>query len=377
MTTAKEQYFPGLEGVIAGETAISTISGGLQYRGYGIEELATRSNFDEVAYLLLHGGMPTPAELAGFRKRLSENRVIPDAVVDFIRKLPRNAPAMDVLRTGVSALAHFDPDTDSNEHAADVRKAERLLARIPTLIGVRSRLKRGLEPIPPRADLDFSANLIHMVTGKVPPESHRKAFEVSLILYAEHEYNASTFTARVTASTLAGMYGAITAAIAALKGPLHGGANERAVEVLQSVGKSSNAEKWIRDSLARKDRIMGFGHRIYKVEDPRARILKNFCRELAGKIGGQASDWEGVADIIERVIWDEKKLPPNVDWPAGRLYHMMGLEVELYTPIFVSSRITGWAAHVIEQHDHNRLIRPVARYTGPADLKYVGIDQRQ
>jgi citrate synthase len=216
-----------------------------------------------------------------------------------------------------------------------------------------------------------------MVTGKVPPETHRRAFEVSLILYAEHEYNASTFTARVTASTLADLHGAIAAAIAALKGPLHGGANEKAVAVLESVGSPANAEKWIRDSLARKDRIMGFGHRVYKVEDPRATLLKKFCGELAAGIGGKATEWEKMADTIERVIWEEKKLPQNVDWPAGRLYNMMGLEVELYTPIFVSSRITGWAAHVIEQHDHNRLIRPLARYTGPADLPYVAISQRK
>lgn len=377
MTTAKEQYFPGLEGVIAGETAISTISGGLQYRGYGIEELATKSNFDEVAYLLLHGEMPTPTELASFKKRVASQRAVPKAILDFVRNVPKDAPAMDVLRTGVSALGHFDPDNNSNEHAADVRKAERLLAQIPTLLSARSRLKRGLEPLAPRPDLDHSANLLYMVTGKAPPESHRYAFEVSLILYAEHEYNASTFTARVTASTLADLHGAIAAAIAALKGPLHGGANEKAVGVLESVGSAANAEKWIRDSLARKERIMGFGHRVYKVEDPRATLLKKFCGELAAEIGGQAVEWEKMADTIERVIREEKKLPQNVDWPAGRMYHMMGLEVELYTPIFVSSRITGWSAHVIEQHDHNRLIRPVARYTGPVDLPYVAISKRK
>lgn len=377
MTTAKEQYFPGLEGVIAGETAISTISGGLQYRGFTIEDLAEKSNFDEVAFLLIHGGMPTPEEIQAFRSRVHRARKISEPVIDFIRSIPKNAPAMDVLRSGVSALAHFDPDTDSNEHDADVRKAERLLAQIPTLIAARGRLKAGKEPVAPREDLDHSANLLYMLTGKVPPESHRRAFEVSMILYAEHEYNASTFTARVTASTLADMHGAIAAAIAALKGPLHGGANEKAVAVLRAVGSPVNAEKWIRDSLARKERIMGFGHRIYKVEDPRATFLKGFCQQLAKELGRQPQDWEAMADTVERVIWQEKKLPPNVDWPAGRLYHMLGLEVELYTPIFVSSRITGWAAHVIEQHDHNRLIRPVARYTGPADLAYVAIDKRK
>lgn len=374
MTTAQEKYFPGLEGVIAGETAISTIAGGLQYRGYRIEQLARESTFEEVAYLLLQGNLPTPAEFASFRDRVASAREVPTSIIDFYRTIPDDAPAMDVLRTGVSALAHHDPDTGSNDHDANVRKAERLLAKIPTIIAARARLKQGVDPIQPRSDLDHSANLLHMLRGAEPDEVERKALDVSLILYAEHEYNASTFAARVTASTLADLHGAVAAAIAALKGPLHGGANERAVEVLESVGSRDRAEEWIRNALAKRTLVMGFGHRVYKTSDPRAVILKKYCGRIAPEKG--ATELEEIADVIETVMWEEKKIPPNMDWPAGRLFRMIGLETELFTPIFVASRITGWSAHVIEQLDDNRLIRPRANYIGPEPRGYVPIEAR-
>ena len=374
MTNATEKYYPGLEGVIAGETGISTIAGGLQYRGYSIQDLAADSSFEEVAYLLIHGELPTQSEFDGFLERLAGARSVPESIQAQYRSLPSDANAMDVLRTGVSILSHHDPDTGSNELDASKRKAERLLAAIPTLITSWSRIKAGNEPVAPRANLDFSANLLNMLHGSEADEVERNALDVSLILYAEHEYNASTFTARVAASTLADLHGAVVAAIAALKGPLHGGANERAVEVLEEVGSRDNAESWIRNALATKRLVMGFGHRVYKDEDPRATILKDFCMRIAPQ--RDATEWEEMSDIIEKVMWDEKHLPPNMDWPAGRLYRMIGLETEIYTPLFVAARVTGWAAHVIEQQSANRLIRPRANYVGPEPRSYATIDSR-
>ncbi len=373
-TEQQQQYFPGLEGVIAGETAISTVTGGLRYRGYTIEDLSEKASFEEVAYLLLNDDLPTSTQLSAFRDRVAQARQVPDSIIDLYRNISPDVAAMDVLRTGVSAAAHFDPEIPSNEHDANVRKAERLLGVIPTLISARARLKRGEEPLPPRPDLDHSANFLYMLRGKEPDELERRSFDISLILYAEHEYNASTFTARVASSTLGDLHGAVVAAIAALKGPLHGGANEKAVEVLEEVGSADNAEPWIRNALANRVRVMGFGHRVYKTNDPRAGVLKRLCEELAPRTG--MTEFEGIADTIERIMWEEKGLPANMDWPAGRLYRMLGLETEVFTPIFVASRITGWAAHVIEQHDNNRLIRPRANYVGPELREFVPLAER-
>jgi len=374
MTNPTETYYPGLEGVIAGETGISTIAGGLQYRGYSIQDLAEKSTFEEVAYLLIHGNLPSETEFASFKTRLAGARNVPDAVYTLYRSLPTDSNAMDVLRTGVSILGHHDPDTGSNELSASIAKSERLLAAIPTLVTAWARIKAGNDPVAPRSDLDFSANLLNMLHGSEPAEVERHALDVSLILYAEHEYNASSFTARVAASTLTDLHGAVTAAIAALKGPLHGGANEKAVEVLEEVGTKENAEPWIRKAFETKRLIMGFGHRVYKDEDPRATILKRFCMEISPE--RNATEWEEMADIIEKIMWDEKHLPPNMDWPAGRLYRMIGLETEIYTPLFVAARITGWAAHIIEQHSGNRLIRPRSNYIGPEPQSYVSMANR-
>jgi 2-methylcitrate synthase/citrate synthase II len=374
MTNPTETYYPGLEGVIAGETGISTIAGGLQYRGYSIQDLAEKSTFEEVAYLLIHGNLPSEAEFASFKSRVADARAVPDAVFTLFRSLPIDSNAMDVLRTGVSILAHHDTDTGSNELDDSVAKAERLLAAIPTLVTAWARIKAGNDPVAPLSDLDFSSNLLNMLHDSEPAEVERHALDVSLILYAEHEYNASSFTARVAASTLADLHGAVVAAIAALKGPLHGGANEKAVEVLEEVGSRDNAEPWIRNALETKRLVMGFGHRVYKDEDPRATILKRFCMEISPE--RNATEWEEMATIIEKVMWDEKHLPPNMDWPAGRLYRMIGLETEIYTPLFVAARVTGWAAHIIEQHSGNRLIRPRSNYIGPEPQDYVSMSER-
>lgn len=367
-------YSPGLEGVIAGETAVSTVSGGLQYRGYSIEDLGAHATFEEVAYLMLYGELPTAEQLDGFKQRLMESAQVPAELIDTLRHVPHDASPMDVMRSACSLLAHWDPDCADNSHDANVRKAERLVAQLPVVMAARHRLKQGREPVPPESGRSLAANCLYMLFRAEPSEEHVRALDVTLILYAEHEFNASTFTARVIASTLADLHSAVTGAIGALKGPLHGGANERVMDVLKQVGTKKNAEPWIRAALDRKQKIMGFGHRVYKDGDPRAVYLKSLCAKLAAQTGNE--EVEAIADIIEEVVWKEKKLPPNLDWPAGRLYHYLGLPIELYTPLFVVSRVTGWSAHVIEQLDNNRIIRPRARYTGATSRPWVPIAKR-
>jgi 2-methylcitrate synthase/citrate synthase II len=371
---SSERYYPGLEGVIAGETAISTVDGGLSYRGYAVEDLARDASFLEVAYLLLYGDLPSQEDLADFQSILAESDDVDPAILEFISHVPLNVPAMDVLRTGVSALAHFDPQLSDEGTAANIAKAIRLLARIPILIAARHRNTRGLPVVDPNPELSFSANLLYMINGKEPPTSHERAMDVSLILYAEHEFNASTFTARVVTSTQSDMYSAVSAAVGALKGPLHGGANERVMEVLREVESSGDADAWVRDALAKKRRIMGFGHRVYKNGDPRAVILRAYCQQLAEESG--STELEQMADTIESRVRGEKGLPPNLDWPSARLYHYMGLPIDLYTPLFVASRVVGWAAHMIEQSENNRLIRPRSHYIGPKERKFLPLAER-
>ncbi len=367
-------YSPGLEGILAGETAVSTIAGGLQYRGYSIDDLSAQGTFEETAYLLLHGQLPNAEQLAAFKQRLAHETALPQPVMDMLRGIPLNAPLMDVMRSAASLLAHWDPDTADNSHDANIRKAERLLAQLPTVLAARHRLRQQKEPVAPDKHRDLSSNLLWMLTRREPTERLVRAMDVSLVLYAEHEFNASTFAARVVSSTLSDLHSAITAAIGALKGPLHGGANEKVMEVLAEVGTADKAEAWIRDALSNKRRIMGFGHRVYKTGDPRAVLLKTLCGELAAETGHQ--DMEAMAEVIERIVVAEKKLPPNLDWPSARLYHYMDLPADLYTPLFVVSRVTGWSAHVIEQLDNNRLIRPLARYTGAKHLPWKPLAER-
>ena len=372
--TEATNYSPGLEGVVGGETAVSTLADGLRYRGYLIEELAEHATFEEVAHLLLHGELPSAEQLTAFSKRLAAAAHVPTEIIDTLRKLPNDAPTMDVMRTGCSLLAHWDPDVNDNSTSANLRKAERLVAQLPVILAARARLVAGKEPVSPDATRSWSSNLLWMIHRREPSESWIKAMDVSAILYAEHEFNASTFTARVVASTLSDLHSSITAAIGALKGPLHGGANERVLEVLQQVGSADKAEAWVRDALARKVRIMGFGHRVYKDVDPRSELIKRYCDQLATETGNQ--EMEQIAATLERIVRGEKKLPPNVDWPSARLYYYMKLPVNLYTPLFVIARVTGWSAHVIEQLSHNRLIRPDSIYTGVASRTYVPLAQR-
>lgn len=371
---SETQFSPGLEGVIAGETAVSTIDGGLLYRGYEVEELAARSSFEETAYLLLYGELPARQAFAQFRSRLQAAAILPREIVDTLRRLPPASSMMDVMRTGASLLGHWDPDAADSSRDANLRKAERLVAQLPLILASAFRFRRGLEPLAPRAELPFASNLLWLLTGKEPNHESTAVMDDSLIMYAEHEFNASTFTARVVTSTMSDLHSAIVAAIGALKGPLHGGANERVLEVLQAVGTVDGAATWVRDSLARKTKIMGFGHRVYKDGDPRARYLKPLCAKLAAKSGDDRL--EQIAEVIEQAIWQAKRIPPNLDWPTARLYHYLELPVELYTPLFVISRVTGWSAHVIEQLRGNRIFRPRSSYVGPQRRTYRVIEER-
>ena len=364
----------GLEGIVAGKTAVSSIADRLLYRGYAIEELAPSADFEEVAYLLLRGELPNCAELASFRERLAAAYALPSKVVDILREIPKTAPMMDVMRTGASVLAHFDADVNDDSPAADLRKSENLLAQLAVVLATAMRLRTGREPKPADPKVGIAENLLTLLHDKQPNAAAVRALNGSLILYAEHEFNASTFTARTVASTLADMHSCVTAAIGALKGPLHGGANERVLEVLEQVGSPDHAEAWIRDALKKKVRVMGFGHRVYKDGDPRTKILDPWCAELAKSTGNEAM--EQTAATIERVIRGEKGLPPNADWPSARLYHYLNLPVETYTPLFVVARVTGWCAHIMEQHQNNRLIRPMADYIGVAPRSFVPLERR-
>ena len=375
MTAAAATYSPGLEGVIAGESAICTITDeGLSYRGYRIADLAENTRYEEVAYLLLYGDLPNRQQLDAFTAELNANRALPPALLEVLRRVPPGTAPMDVLRSGVSLLAHWDPEVDDNSHETNVRKATRLLAQVPSLIGARHRLSRGLTPLEGRSDLSFAANLLYQILGKAPGEAETEVFDTSLILYAEHEYNASAFGARVVVSTLSDLHSGIVAGIGALKGPLHGGANEKAMEMLLSIGGPDQAEAWVRERLARKERIMGFGHRVVRKGDTRVPILKAAGERLVQARGDDY--WLRMANTIQEIVESEKGLLPNVDFPCAWVYYMLGLPVELYTPLFVASRVAGWAAHIIEQLDNNRLIRPRGLYVGSEPRQVVALADR-
>lgn len=364
----------GLEGIVAGRTAICTLEGAMLYRGYAIEDLTAQASFEETAHLLIHGELPTRSELEALRGRLAAAATLPPELVETLRRLPKSTPMMDVMRTGCSMLAHFDPEVNDEDPAASRRKAERLTAQLPVVLGTAMRLRGSKSPIPFDPQLSIAGNLLRMIRDRDGTAEETRALDVSLMLYAEHEFNASTFTARVTASTLSDLHSAVTSAIGALKGRLHGGANERVLDVVRQAEASDDPERWVRDALARKVKIMGFGHRVYKDSDPRSAIIKPWCEKLAQSVG--RSSLEATADAIERVIRQEKHLPANVDWPSGRLYDYLGLPVETYTPLFVTARVTGWSAHVIEQQADNRIMRPAAAYIGPTRRAFVPLEKR-
>ena len=371
-TETKPAYSPGLAGVVAGETEICWVdpNAGLMYRGYDIHGMAEQASFEEVAYLLLHGELPNFAQLGEFSREIASQRELPAAVVKMLRLLPGNTHPMDMLRTGVSMLAPFDKELNDHSHEANIRKAIRLIARVSTLMTDGWRISKGQEPLPERPDLTHAGNVFYKLRGEVPQSWEIRMLDTIFILYADHEFNASTFAARVTASTLADMYAAVTSACGTLKGPLHGGANEESMKMLGDIKTADRAEGWLKEQLARKAKIMGFGHRVYKSGDSRVPIMREIGRDLGKRTGKE--QWVPICENLERTMEREKQLCANVDLYAAPVFTMMDFPSELNTPIFAVSRVAGWCAHVVEQHDHNRLIRPRSLYTGPQLRPYQG-----
>jgi 2-methylcitrate synthase len=374
--TTKKKKTGGLAGVVAGETAICTVGTegkGLDYRGYSIFDLAEHATFEEVAFLLLYGELPLLKELDSFTGRLRSKRELPKEVCETLERIPASAHPMDVLRTGCSMLGVIEPETSFDNQ---VQTAERLLATLPSMLAYWYRFSQD------RTKIDFVSDeagiagyFLDRLHGGAPTDLTRKAMDCSLILYAEHEFNASTFTARVCTATLSDMHSAITGAIGTLRGPLHGGANEAAMELIEKFQTPDEAEAGIMQMLANKDLIMGFGHRVYTVSDPRNEVIKGWAKRLGEEVGDTVL--YPVSERIAEVMWREKKLFPNLDFFSASAYHFMGIPTALFTPIFVLSRVSGWAAHVIEQRSNNRLIRPGAEYIGPGSREFVAIADRE
>ncbi len=376
----------GLKGVVIAESTICFIDGQrgvLRYRGYDIGDLARHSTYEETAFLLLYGELPTREELDRFSQDLKAQRALSPAELKILQALPASAAPMDVLRTMVSAIALFDPQADDpkpkpkEEEEANRRKALKLIAKMPTILAAHDRLRRDLKPLAPQEGLSHAANFLFMLSGKEPDETSARTFDVCLILHADHGFNASTFAARVTASTLSDLYSAITSAIGTLKGPLHGGANTQVIEMLQAIGSTQNVRPYIEGVLARKERVWGMGHRVYKTKDPRAIILQALIEGLA-EVRGHHPLYD-IARAVEQVgteLLGPKGVYPNVDFYSAVIYHMLGIPKELFTPIFAMARVSGWAAHVLEQYGHNVLIRPKEDYRGPQEQRYIPIEER-
>ena len=371
----------GLAGQTVGETSICAVTQTeLIYRGYEIADLAEHASFEEVAFLLLVGHKPTTAELSAFKTEVASMRAIPTSVRDAIVRVAKESPKahpMSILRTGVSLLSHLDPDCEDNSPAAGLRKSKRLLAQIPTIIGACQRTLDGASPVEPDASLGHSANLLWAITGKKPDELAARIMDVSLVLYAEHDFNASTFSCRTIASTETDMHSAVCGGIGALKGPLHGGANEMAMEMLKDIdrdcaGGKLTVDAWMQRAFVEKRKLMGFGHRVYKNGDHRAGILRRWGLKLAEQQGPSSKKWFDMGDAVQAIMLRDKNIHPNVDFPCGMTYFILGIPVPQYTPIFVARRITGWCAHIMEQHASNRIIRPLAEYRGPMGLTWNG-----
>ena len=367
----------GLLGIIVDETEISKVMpeiNSLTYRGYAAQDLCARCNFEEVAYLILNKELPNKKQLKEFKKELSKEITLSKNLIDILKKIPKNSHPMDVARTAVSVMGLEDKETKDNSPKANLRKAIRIFAKTPTALAAFYRLRKGKKIIAPKKKFNFSENFFHMCFGKVPEKEIVKAFDVSLILYAEHSFNVSTFTARTITSSLSDIHGAITGAIASLKGPLHGGANEEVMHMMKKIKKPENALKWITKALRNKDVVMGFGHRVYKSGDSRVPTMREYFKRVA--IIKKDKTFEKIYDIVEKVMIKEKNIFPNVDYPTGPTYHLMGFDTDFFTPIFVISRITGWSAHIMEQHAANKLIRPLASYKGSKHRKVIQLNQR-
>ncbi|WP_145136060.1 MULTISPECIES: citrate synthase [Paenibacillus] len=365
----------GLEGIVAAASSISSIVDGvLTYRGYNIDDLAANASFEEVAFLLWFGKLPNQDELSRLQQDLSDYAAIPDALIEQMKLYPKDMSTMAALRSAVSALALYDAEADDMSREANERKAIRLQAQLPTIIAAMARLRKGQEPVAPKAGLSVAENFLYMLRGATPEETSVKALDQALVLHADHELNASTFAARVTVATLSDIYSGVTSAIGALKGPLHGGANEAVMKMLNEIGSIDKVEPYIQEKLDNKDKIMGFGHRVYKNGDPRAKHLQKMSREL-GEMKGDTSLYE-MSVKVEDIVTGQKGLKPNVDFYSASVYTQLGIEQELFTPIFAISRVSGWTAHILEQYENNRIIRPRAEYVGQTDQKYVPIEQR-
>src|SRR6195256_1271915 len=369
----------GLEGIVATNSSICYIDGDqgiLAYRGIDIHELADYSNFEETCYLLWYGKLPTQSELKEFRRQLAEERKLDPAIIELLRTTPKQTQPMDVLRTAVSALSFYDPEDKKNDHDANVHKSIRLTSQIAMIVAAYDRIRKGKPIVESDPSLSHAANFLLLLNGTKPSETAERALDIALILHADHELNASTFAARVTAATLSDMHSAITSAIGALKGPLHGGANEAVFKILKEIdANGADPVEYVKGMLEEKKKIPGFGHRVYHTEDPRATHLRQMSRDLGQSSGD--SKWFEYSQKIEEFVKADKKLNANVDFYSASTYHTLGIDVDLFTPIFAVSRVSGWTAHVIEQLDDNRLIRPRAEYLGPAyPQKYVGIDRR-
>lgn len=379
-------FSKGLEGIVAGETAICSIEqDGLFYRGYEIHDLAKNATFEEVAFVLLEGHKPSASELARFKAEIVAERPLPQSVLNFLTEVgpalkSGTAVPMDVCRTAVSLLGHLDADCQDNSAEANLRKSKRLLAKVPTIIGNMQNVIDGKPFIEPKTGgdptLSHAANLLYLMTGNKPSAEHARCVDVSLILYAEHDFNASTFGCRVIAGTLSDMHGAVCGGIAALKGPLHGGANEAAMEMLKRIDAhiktGGTVESYMTNAFEKKEKLMGFGHRVYKNGDHRAGILGSLGREIARKQGPESLKWFEIGDKVQKIMLEQKKIHPNVDFPCGMTYFVMGIPVPQYTPIFVAARISGWCAHISEQHANNRIIRPLSRYIGEPTRSWNG-----
>lgn len=371
----------GLEGVVVAQTELSEVDGEegrLVYRGYQIEDLAENTTFEEVCYLLWHGELPNRGQLAQLKRRLAEERPLPPRLLDLLRQLPHDTHPMAALRTAVSALASFDPEAETSSPEANYRKALRITAKMITITAAFARLRSGGEPVEPRPDLGHAANLLYLLKGEEPDELSARIVDTALTLHAEHGMNASTFAARVTIATLSDIYSAICSAIGTLKGPLHGGANEQVMEMLRSIGEPAHAESWVRAALGRGEKVMGFGHRVYRTLDPRAPILKRLAEELAAR-GGHA--WLEISERVQAVMREEmdrrgKPIYPNVDFFSASVYYTLGIPTDLFTNVFACARAAGWTAHVMEQLQDNRLIRPDSDYIGPLNKKVVPIEER-
>ena len=383
MNKAKESpaVSTGLRGVVAASSSVGDVNGEkgeLIYQGLDIHDLATKSTFEEVVFLLWNGRLPKRAELDELKKNIAASYELSWQAIELIKgmyaRVPANAQPMDALRTVVSAMAMFDEESRDLSREASIRVATRLTARFPTIVAAMDRVRNDLDPIAPKPDLDIATNFLYMLKGEMPDEFDARVFDVALILQADHELNASTFTARVVAGTLADMYSCVTAALGALSGPLHGGANTAVMKMLLEIGDVDRVESFIKDALAKKRKIMGWGHAVYRTEDPRATHLRRFSKEMGQRKGD--TKWYDMTAKVEEVMKREKGLLPNVDAYSASTYYMMGIPLDLYTPIFAISRISGWTAHILEQYADNKLIRPRAEYIGPRDVPYVPIDER-